>query len=173
MSGFHDDSSVAAENEQRLALPDEDDLLAIYYEGGRLPSPFGGFLMVLGVRPVDEGAGSLLLECTASSLRYQMSVPKATRAERKKVRGMIDAGSDPECPRHLGQLLMRIRHDFACSRCGMPRPSRGPWGSVVVILWGRHYIAALEACPVVLPARFGPLVRQASIAVRTSTGCSA
>ena len=107
------------ESDQRLILPDEDSLLRLYYDGGRLPSPSGGFLIVLGVRPEDEGSGSILLECTSSSLRYRMSVPKATRAERKKVRDLIDEGCDPECPRHQGQLLVRIRHDLACSRCGV------------------------------------------------------
>ena len=77
------DRGVTAESE-RLILPDEDSLLRLYYDGGRLPSPSGGFLMVLGVRPEDEGSGSILLECTASSLRYRMRVPKATRSERKR-----------------------------------------------------------------------------------------
>jgi hypothetical protein len=119
MSSLHSDQGVAAETDRRLSLPDEEDLLRLYYEGGRLPSPSGGFLMVLGVRPEDEGTGSILLECTSSSLRYQMSVPKATRTERRKVRAMIDEGSDPKCPRHQGQLLVRIRHNLACAGCGV------------------------------------------------------
>ena len=112
------DRGVTAESE-RLILPDEDSLLRLYYDGGRLPSPSGGFLMVLGVRPEDEGSGSILLECTASSLRYRMRVPKATRSERKKVRAMIDEGSDPKCPRHQDQLLVRKRNDLACPSCGV------------------------------------------------------
>ena len=119
MTGLHNDRSGRAEREQRLTLSDEESLLRLYYDGGRLPSPSGGFLMVLGVQPKDEGSGSILLECTASSLRYQMSVPKATRSERKKVRAMIDEGIDPKCPRHEGQLLVRIRHDLACASCGV------------------------------------------------------
>ena len=119
MTSSHNDQSVAAEDNERLTLPDEDGLLGLYYDGGRLPSPSGGFLMVLGVRPEDEGSGSILLECTSSSLRYQMRVPKATRSERKKVRDMIDEGIDPTCPRHQGQFLMRIRHDLACPSCGV------------------------------------------------------
>jgi hypothetical protein len=119
MSSLHSDQGVAAETDRRLSLPDEEDLLRLYYEGGRLPSPSGGFLMVLGVQPEDEGTGSILLECTSSSLRYQMSVPKATRTERKKVRAMIDEGSDPKCPRHQGQFLVRIRHNLACPGCGV------------------------------------------------------
>ncbi len=119
MTSSRNDESLVAEDDQGLPLPELDDLLGLYYKGGRLPSPSGGFLMVLGVRPVDDGFGSILLECTASSLRYEMVVPKATRAERKKVRDMIDDGSEPKCPRHQGQLLTRIRHDLACPRCGV------------------------------------------------------
>ena len=119
MTSAHNDRGEEAESDERLPLPDQDSLLRLYYEGGRLPSPSGGFLMVLGVRPEDEGSGSILLECTTSSLRYQMSVPKATRSERKKVRAMIDEGSDPKCPRHQGQFLVRIRHDLACANCGV------------------------------------------------------
>ncbi len=119
MTSPRNNQSVAAEDNERLTLSDEDGLLRLYYDGGRLPSPSGGFLMVLGVQPEDEGSGSILLECTSSSLRYQMRVPKATRSERKKVRDMIDEGIDPKCPRHEDQLLTRIRHDLACPRCGV------------------------------------------------------
>ena len=110
---------AVAEERGRLDLPDQDALLSLYYDGGRLPSPSGGFLMVLGVQPEPGGSGSVLFECASSSLRYQMSVPKATRGERKKVRDLIEAGGDPKCPRHEGQLLTRIRHDFACPKCGV------------------------------------------------------
>ncbi len=119
MTSPRNDRSVAEESGRRLTLPDEDSLLGLYYDGGRLPSPSGGFLMVLGVQPEAEGSGSVLLECTSSSLQYRMSVPKATRAERKRVRDLIDGGDDPKCPRHQGQLLTRIRHDLACPRCGV------------------------------------------------------
>ena len=119
MTSSRNDQSAVAEHDERLTLSDEGGLLGLYYEGGRLPSPSGGFLMVLGVRPEDEGSGSILLECTSSSLRYQMRVPKATRSERKKVPDMIDEGIDPKCPRHEGQLLTRIRHDLACPKCGV------------------------------------------------------
>ena len=119
MTSLHSDGGVAAESDRRLTLPNEDALLRLYYDGGRLPSPAGGSLVVLGVRPEDDGSGSLLLECTSSSLRYKISVPKATRSERKKVRTLIDEGGDPKCPRHQGEILVRIRHDLACSSCGV------------------------------------------------------
>ena len=119
MTSLHSDGGVAAESDRRLTLPNEDALLRLYYDGGRLPSPAGGSLVGLGGRPADGGSGSLLPECTSSSLRYKMSVPKATRSERKQVRTLIDEGGDPKCPRHQGEILVRIRHDLACSSCGV------------------------------------------------------
>jgi len=113
------DQSVASIGDQPFTLAEEGTLLALYYDGARVPSPAGGFLMALGVRPEDDGSGSILLECNSSSLRYEMSVPKATRSERKRVRDMIAEGDDPKCPRHQGQLLTRIRHDLACTKCGV------------------------------------------------------
>ena len=95
------------------------DLLRLYYEGARLPSPPGGFLMVLRVQPEDDGSGSILLEGATSSLRYQLDVPKATRAERKRVRDGMQRGAEPECPRHAGQLLVRMRNDLICPKCGV------------------------------------------------------
>ena len=102
-----------------LGIPNPDDLLRLYYEGGQLPSPPGGFLMVLRVQPEDDGSGSILLECTASSLRYRLDVPKATRAERKRVRDGMDEGAEPKCPRHADQLLVRMRNDLVCPKCGV------------------------------------------------------
>jgi hypothetical protein len=119
MTGSHNHGGVKAEGAQGLSLPDEDGLLGLYYEGRRLPSPSGGFLMVLRVLPEAEGSGLVLLECTASSLRYHLNVPKATRTEGKKVRDMITDGTDLKCPRHRGELLTRIRHDLVCPRCGV------------------------------------------------------
>jgi len=119
VTSLGNDSTGSSESGQRIDLPDQDGLLRLYYQGGRLPSPSGGLLMVLGVHPELEGSGSVLLECTTSSLQYRMSVPKATRAERKKVRDLIDEGGDPKCPRHEGQRLTRTRHDFACPKCGV------------------------------------------------------
>jgi hypothetical protein len=110
---------VGAMNDQSLTLPDEGALLSLYYDGARLPSPSGGFLIVLGVQAEDDGTGSVLLECMSSSLRYEVTVPKGTRSERKKVRDKMASGADPKCPRHQGQLLARIRHDLACLKCGV------------------------------------------------------
>jgi hypothetical protein len=119
VTGSHAKRSLA-KGEGRLTLPDQAELLPRYYDGGRLPSPSGGFLMVLGVQQREDGSGSIILECNSSSLRYEVIVPKATRSERQRVRAMITKGSDPKCPRHSDQPLTRTRHDLACPRCGVP-----------------------------------------------------
>ena len=103
-----------------LQLDNRKDLLGRYYEGQRMDSPAGGFLMVLGIRPDDGGGATLLLECSASSLRYELQVPKATRTERKKVRLHLDEGRDPACPRHgPTHGLTRAGRDLVCSACGI------------------------------------------------------
>ena len=79
-------SASSSVSDAAMGLSNSLDLLRLYYEGGQLPSPPGGFLMVLRVQPENDGSGSVILECTASSLRYRLDVPKATRTERKRVR---------------------------------------------------------------------------------------
>ena len=111
--------SEAVESDVPFPLSDEKDLLKLYYEGNRLPSPTGGFLIVLRVQPEDDGSGSILLECNASSLRFRLNVNKATRGERSKVKKMIDEGREPRCPRHVDELLIRVRDDFVCPLCGV------------------------------------------------------
>lgn len=111
--------SEAVEGDAPLPLSDEKALRMLYYEGNRLPSPTGGFLMVLRVQPEDDGSGSILLECNSSSLRFRLNVNKATRGERSKVKEMIVEGREPRCPRHIDQLLIRVRDDFLCPLCGV------------------------------------------------------
>lgn len=102
-----------------IGLSDSGDLLRLYYEGGRLPSPPGGFFMVLRVQTEDDGSGSVILECAASSLRYRLKVPKATRTERKRIREAMGGGAEPKCPRHIDQFLVRMRNDLLCPKCGV------------------------------------------------------
>jgi hypothetical protein len=118
MSKTKPDSGVV-EGDTPFSLSDEKSLLVLYYEGNRLPSPTGGFLMVLRVQPEADGSGSILLECSTSSLRYRLNVNKATRTERTKVREMIEEGREPKCPRHVEQLLIRVKDDFLCPLCGV------------------------------------------------------
>jgi hypothetical protein len=103
-----------------LQLADEKQLLKRYYAGQQIESPNGGFLMLLGVRSTDGGSATGIFECSVSSLRYEMVIPKATRTERKKVKESLDSGADPDCPRHgSGARLVRAGRDFVCSNCGI------------------------------------------------------
>lgn len=103
-----------------LQLDNHKEALKAYYAGQRISSPNGGYLMLLGIRPSDGGGAVGILECSASSLRYEVPIPKATRAERKKVREVLDAGDDPDCPRHgAGQRLVRAGKDLVCAACGV------------------------------------------------------
>lgn len=97
-------------------------LLKQYYAGQRMESPNGGFLILLGIRPQDSGVAIGVFECSASSLRYEIVIPKATRTERKKVRDILQSGTDPECPRHgpgLDFRLFRAGKNLVCRHCGV------------------------------------------------------
>ena len=103
-----------------LQLDDEKRSLKQYYAGQQMESPNGGFLMLLGIRPADNGAVGIF-ECSATSMRYEISIPKATRTERKRVKEVLDAGDDPDCPRHgVGTRLVRAGKDLVCTKCGVP-----------------------------------------------------
>jgi hypothetical protein len=97
-------------------------LLQLYYQGARLDSPMGGFLEPLGVRPEADGSGTALFECSASSLRFRLTIPKATRTERACVKKDVEAGRDANCPRHLEppRRLQRVGGNLACPACGVP-----------------------------------------------------
>jgi hypothetical protein len=80
----------------------------------------GGQLDVLGVREGERGTGQVLLECNVSSLRYLLTIPKATPTERSKVKAIIDGGDEVLCPRHGGfQRLSKAGKDWVCSLCGV------------------------------------------------------
>ena len=104
-----------------LQLDNEKLLLKQYYAGQRMESPNDGFLMLLGVTQCEGGKAVAIFECSSSSLRYELVVPKATRTERKKVKDIIDAGDEPDCPRHgNGHRLVRAGKDLVCIACGIP-----------------------------------------------------
>ncbi len=105
--------------DEPLPLPNEKDVLRLYYEGGQLPSPVGGFLELIHVQPEDDGSGYVLFECLTSSLRYRMPIKKATRTERKKVSEVIESGRDPDCPRHVDRRLVRVGRNLVCPSCGV------------------------------------------------------
>lgn len=96
-------------------------LLKAYYRHGHLPSPMGGFLEPLRVRHEADGSGTVLLECSASSLRFELTVPKATRTEKASVKEAQVAGRIPECPRHEAptQRLQRVEGYLVCPLCGV------------------------------------------------------
>ena len=103
-----------------LSLPDPKRLQKLYYAGLQLPSPEGGFLEPLRVRPEDDGSATAIFECNTSSLRYALSIPKATRTERAKVKEAQEEGNDPQCPRHgPGNRLIRVGHELVCPLCGV------------------------------------------------------
>lgn len=97
-------------------------LQQLFYQGARLDSPLGGFLEPLGVRSEDDGSGAAIFECSTSSLRFELSIPKATRTERKKVKDDLDAGRDAFCPRHQDppRRLQRVAGNLVCTACGIP-----------------------------------------------------
>lgn len=103
-----------------LGLANEKQVLKQYYAGQQIDSPNGGFLMLLGIRHGDDGA-TAIFECSATSMRYELRIPKATRTERKKVKDVVDSGDDPDCPRHgPGTRLARAGRVLVCSSCGVP-----------------------------------------------------
>lgn len=92
-----------------------------YYASAHLPSPMGGFLEPLTVRQESNGSGTILLECSSSSLRFELSVPKASRDEKAQVKAAQEAGDMPVCPRCESptQRLQRIGGRLVCPRCGV------------------------------------------------------
>ena len=105
---------------EALRMGKAKQLLKQYYAGQRIESPNGGFLILLGIRPQQGGTAVGVFECSASSLRYEIVIPKATRTERKKVREALQQGGDPGCPRHGPEFrLVRAGKNLVCSHCGV------------------------------------------------------
>jgi len=103
-----------------IPLPKSKKTLERYYAGKRLDSPLGGFLDVLGIREGKDGKGRVLLECNASSLRFVLVVPKATRPEKVDVKEALEAGDDLFCPRHGSeQRLSKSGKNWICPLCGV------------------------------------------------------
>lgn len=108
------------EGQKVLPLENREEVLDAYYEGRRPPSPMGGHLDPIRVQMEDDGTGTVIFECSSSSLRFFLPVKKATRTERKKVREMRDGEQVPTCPRHgADQPLMRVGSELVCPRCGV------------------------------------------------------
>jgi hypothetical protein len=92
-----------------------------YYAGQRMESPMGGVLHHLRVRPEADGSGTVLFECSASSLRFHLKIPKATRRDKEKVKESQAEGREPVCPRCTdpAEKLLRSGEYLACARCGV------------------------------------------------------
>jgi ribosomal protein S27AE len=103
-----------------LQLENQKQLLKKYYAGLQMESPNGGFLILLVIKPLDDGSATAFFECSASSLRYEIKIPKGGRSERKAVKAVFDSGKDPICPRHgQGVRLVRAGKNLVCSQCGV------------------------------------------------------
>ena len=103
-----------------LELPDQKAQLKRYYHGARMPSPMGGFLEPLRVRTESDGSGTVILECSASSLRFALAIPVTTRSEKRKIKKSQADGNDPTCPRHdPPQWLNRVGPYLVCPLCGV------------------------------------------------------
>ena len=101
-----------------LLLEEDKILVKAFYAGQQMPSPMGGFLQLQVVRSREDGSAIALMDCSASSLRYQMELAKATKGERAQVKSVQDAGGDPDCPRHgQGIRLLREGKGLVCPLC--------------------------------------------------------
>ena len=116
--GWH---TQAPAEDSGIPLEGGKKFLQQYYAGARLESPNEGTLHLLRIRPEDDGSGTVLFECSVSSLRYELHIPKATRTDRKKVKDQQAEGRDPFCPRHLdpAEKLIRSGDQLVCSLCGV------------------------------------------------------
>ena len=103
-----------------IPLPKSKKVLERYYAGRRLESPLGGFLDVLGIREGKNGVGRVMLECNASSLRFVLMIPKATKVEKAEIKEALEAGDDLFCPRHGHESrLSKSGKNWICALCGV------------------------------------------------------
>lgn len=103
-----------------LPLEDTKQLTKEFYAGVRMESPLGGKLELLGFQAQEDGSSLLVFECSASSLRFEMTVPKGTRRDREKIKEQVANGEDPVCPRCFSRYpLDRVGKNMRCSHCGV------------------------------------------------------
>lgn len=118
--GFRGRQQRGTDLSNAVQLENEKQLLKRYYAGQQMESPNGGFLIRLGIRPQEGGGAVAIFECNVSWIRYEVTIPKATRTERKKVKDALTAGQDPVCPRHGPYArLVRAGRELVCSDCGV------------------------------------------------------
>ncbi len=120
MARDRDTSAPTSGGNEPLPLKDTKALAKEFYAGARMTSPLGGKLERLGFQALDDGSARLLFECAASSLRFEMVVPKGTRRDREKIKEQVANGEDPVCPRCFGRYpLDRVGKNMRCSHCGV------------------------------------------------------
>ncbi len=102
-----------------LPLPDEKKARKAFYAGAQMRSPMGGVLELVRVKPGGTDVGLATFECLTSSLRYELTIPRATRTEKQKVKAAMEAGEDPACPRCESRKLVRSGPHLSCPRCGV------------------------------------------------------
>ncbi len=101
-------------------VPDLHKAEGIHCSGRPVPSPLGGSLMELCVRPEPDGTSTVLFECKTSALRFELPLRISTWRERRKVRIQAEEGLDPVCPRgEPGPALVRRKGNFHCPRCNL------------------------------------------------------
>lgn len=85
-----------------------------------MESPLGGKLEFLGFQANEDGSSRLFFECSASSLRFDMTIAKGTRRDREKIKEQMAGGADGTCPRCFGYYpLDRVGKKIRCSHCGV------------------------------------------------------
>lgn len=116
--GWHTQDPASSDG---MPLKGDKAFMKQYYAGARLESPLGGTLHLLRIRPEADGSGTVLFECSVSSIRYELRIPKATRTDKARVKEQQDAGRDPHCPRHVdpSEKLIRSGEYLACALCGV------------------------------------------------------
>lgn len=113
--------TAAGQASQTGAIPLESNptILDEYYRGLRLRSPMGGNLDMIGSRGLDDGSAAVILECTTSSLRFELIVPAATDPEASEVSRQMDVGEDPFCPRCGPTRPLLLSGPRWVCRCGV------------------------------------------------------
>ena len=107
---------------QALPLPELKKHLRRYFAGERMKSPQGGLLEVVRIQPArgEKDSGRVVFECLTSSLRYELAIPPATKAERDEIKRVQEEGKEPHCPRHGPSVrLLRAGPLLACPLCGV------------------------------------------------------
>jgi hypothetical protein len=99
------------------------DVMTRYLRGESPACPVGcgGMAQVVRVSPGANGAGEIWLECLSCAQRERFEIPAPSAQERDTVFATLEAGNEPQCPRHSGRYvpLRRRGRDLVCPECGI------------------------------------------------------